>query len=115
MNILRLSVLASVTGLCMVLFTCNRDKWEPLFNGKTLDGWTVKCIPADRDKEYWKVKEGFIECNSLGNPEHNYVWLTSDREFADFQLKLKYQIFRESGGNSGVQFRSSYDDSENAS
>ena len=114
MSTLRLFVLASVTVSSIALFSCNKDEWEPLFNGETLDGWTVKCIPADRDKEYWKVREGFIECNSLGNPEHNYVWLTSDREFTDFHLKLKYQIFRESGGNSGVQFRSSYDDSENA-
>lgn len=114
MNILRHFVIACVTVLCMALYSCNNDEWELLFNGETLDGWTVKCIPADRDKEYWKVREGFIECNSLGSPEHNYVWLTSDREFSDFHLKLKYQIFRESGGNSGVQFRSSYDDSENA-
>ncbi len=114
MSIDRFFLIACLAVLYSGLTSCNNEQWEPLFNGENLDGWTVKCIPADQDKEYWKVKEGFIECNSLGDPEHNYVWLASDREFTDFHLKLKYQIFRESGGNSGVQFRSSYDDSDEA-
>jgi len=100
--------------ICFCLWSCGNEKWVSLFNGENLEGWTVYCIPADRDKEYWKVNDGFIECNSLGDPDHNYVWLASEREFADFQLHLKFQIFRESGGNSGVQFRSNYNDSEEA-
>jgi hypothetical protein len=85
-----------------------------MFNGKDLNGWTVKCIPADLGKQYWSVSEGAIECNSLGDKQHNYVWLTSDREFTDFHLKLKFQVFRDCQGNSGVQFRSSYDSSDTA-
>jgi predicted alpha-1,6-mannanase (GH76 family) len=38
----------------------------------------------------------------------------SDREFSDFELQLKFQIFKTSNGNSGVQFRSRFDDSANA-
>jgi len=115
MSLIRFSILAGLFIVCAGLFSCSDTRWESLFDGESLDGWTVKCLPADRDKEYWKVKEGFIECNSMGDPEHNYVWLASDREFQDFHLKLKFQIFRESGGNSGVQFRSRYDDSDEAS
>lgn len=100
--------------ICCFLWSCSNNKWVSLFNGENLEGWTVYCIQADEDKEYWKVKDGFIECNSLGDPDHNYVWLASKREFSDFHLKLKFQIFKESGGNSGVQFRSSYDGSEYA-
>jgi len=90
------------------------DKWEKLFNGKDLEGWTVKCITADEGKMYWGVKDGCITCSSMGDKEHNYVWLVTEKEFADFHLKLKFQLYRESGGNSGVQFRSIYDDSEGA-
>ena len=93
---------------------CESQQWESLFNGEDLEGWSVKCIPADKGKVYWTVKEGVIECNSLGDSDHNYVWLASDREFSDFHLKLQFQLFRESGGNSGVQFRSKYDDSDTA-
>src|SRR5690606_15233841 len=90
------------------------ENWESLFNGKNLDGWEVKCQPQDKNKEFWSVKNGAIECNSIGKPEHNYVWLMSDREFSDFELQLKFQIFKTSNGNSGVQFRSRFDDSANA-
>jgi len=96
------------------LHGCKNQQWEPLFNGENLDHWSIKSVPADKDKTYWTVKEGFIECNSLGDPNHNYVWLATDKEYSDFHLKLKYQLFRESGGNSGVQFRSRYDDSDTA-
>lgn len=100
--------------LSSALISCNNRQWESLFNGENLDGWSVKCIAADHRKEYWRVEEGSIICNSMGDKEHNYVWLASDREFSDFHLKLKFQVFRESDGNSGVQFRSFYDNSEKA-
>lgn len=97
-----------------LLFSCSTGKWEPLFNGVDLEGWTVKCISADQGKMYWSVKDACITCNSMGDPDHNYVWLATEKEFSDFHLKLKFQIFRESAGNSGVQFRSRYDVSDSA-
>ena len=102
--------------ICMisVLLGCKDDQWESLFNGEDLDGWTVKCIPEDQGKVYWDVKEGCITCNSMGDRDHNYIWLATEREFANFHLKLKFQVFRESAGNSGVQFRSQYDTSDSA-
>jgi hypothetical protein len=96
------------------MYSCNDDQWEQLFNGKDLEGWTINCIPADKGKSYWSVEDGCITCNSMGDGDHNYVWLSTDREFADFHLKLKFQVFRESAGNSGVQFRSRYDNSTEA-
>lgn len=107
-------LLATVLLTGSAMNSCKPSGWESLFNGEDLEGWTVKCLPADRDKEFWTVQDGYIECNSIGEKEHNYVWLATDREFSDFHLKLKFQVFRESGGNSGVQFRSSYDDSDSA-
>ncbi len=88
--------------------------FSALFNGKDLSGWTVKCLPSDQEKEFWKVVDGAIECNSLNDAEHDYVWLLSDKEFSDFELKLKFQAFRESSGNSGVQFRSRYNANDKA-
>jgi len=88
--------------------------WRSLFNGETLEGWNVKCTEADEGKNYWRVSDGNIECNSIGRGDHDYFWLTTDEEFEDFQLRLSFQVFSSSPGNSGVQFRSSYDDSEKA-
>ena len=45
----------------------------------------------------------------MGHAEHDYVWLVSEREYADFELELQFQAFRDSPGNSGVQLRSRYD------
>lgn len=100
--------------MCFGTFACQQGQWETLFNGENLDGWSVRCLEADRGKLYWSVEEGCIVCNSMGDRDHNYVWLMSDKEFSDFHLKLKFQLFRESSGNSGVQFRSRYDDSATA-
>jgi type 1 glutamine amidotransferase len=91
-----------------------KEGWLKLFNGKDLTGWEVKCHKEDRNKDFWKVKNGTIECNSIGNPDHNYMWLMHEKEFDDFEMHLKFQIFKSSKGNSGVQFRSRYDDSETA-
>lgn len=87
--------------------------WIPLFNGKDLAGWSVRCQPKDEGKGFWKVDAGTILCDSMGRKDHNYVWLVSDREFGDFELKLRFQVFRDSPGNSGVQFHSRFDPTAN--
>lgn len=88
--------------------------WRSLFNGVDLSGWSVQCPPGDRDQTYWGVVDGAIECNSVGRPGHGYVWLMSDEEFGDFELRLRFQVFRAHAGNSGVQVRSRYDTSPSA-
>ena len=85
------------------------SNWESLFDGKTLNNWIIECSQGDRERSYWSVDNGAILANSMGDKEHGYVWLVSDKEFADFELKLKFQSFRDSPGNSGVQIRSRYD------
>lgn len=99
-----------------VCLNCQQEKsqWIALFNGQNLDGWQVKCLPEDQNKIYWTVQDGAITCNSMKNPNHNYVWLMTEEEFADFELNLQFKAFKESPGNSGVQFRSRYDESPNA-
>ncbi|MDO8349200.1 MAG: DUF1080 domain-containing protein [Planctomycetota bacterium] len=83
--------------------------WSPLFNGRDLSGWTVQCRPGDQGKIFWQADAGTILCDSLGRPDHDYCWLVSDREYGDFELRLKFQAYTHSPGNSGIQFRSRYD------
>ncbi len=84
--------------------------WESLFNAKDLTGWEIMCKPADRGKTFWRVEDQCIVVDSLKQPEHDYVWLQTIREFGDFELRLKFQAYRDSPGNSGVQIRSRYDE-----
>jgi len=99
----RLFHFAGFSILCCALFSCNKHPWESLFNGQDLEGWTIKCMAADQGKAYWSVEDCSIVCNSTGDPDHNYVWLATEREFSDFHLELKFQVVKESQGNSGVQ------------
>ncbi|RPJ64555.1 MAG: DUF1080 domain-containing protein [Acidobacteria bacterium] len=86
--------------------------WTQLFNGRDLDGWTIKCKPEDRDKGFWRVDNGTILADSIGHKGHDYVWLTTNGEYGDFVLRLEFQAYRSSPGNSGVQIRSRYDETE---
>lgn len=84
--------------------------WQSLFNGKDLSGWEVKCTQADKEKNFWTIENGNILCKSIGSNTHNYIWLQTKEEFDNFELRLKFQVSRANKGNSGVQFRSRYDE-----
>src|SRR5690606_37433125 len=68
--------------------------FEPLFDGKTLDGWAG-------DKRYWKVEDGVIVGKNPDNSGEQF--LRTAKTFDNFVLRLK---FRHITGNSGVNFRS---------
>jgi hypothetical protein len=86
-----------------------KKDWINLFNGENLDGWVIDGRQEDKVKGFWTVQDGMIQVNSLGQKNHDYVWLTTKKEYADFILKLKFAAFKDSPGNSGIQVRSRYD------
>lgn len=94
----------------LVLFFLLAAPDQSLFDGRTLAGWHVSAKAEDRAKVFWSVRDGAITCDSLGRKDHDYVWLVSDQEFDDFELALQVKGFANSPGNSGVQFRSRYDE-----
>jgi len=107
-----------VAGLIMIVARTTAAQpeaaWTSLFDGRSLQGWFVKSVEADRNENFWSVVDGTIEVNSIGRADHDYVWLITEDEFADFELRLAFQAYRESTGNSGVQVRSRYDESPSA-
>ncbi len=71
------------------------SKWEPLFDGKTLAGWST--LPGGK----WQAKDGLI----LGTSEKSdgrHGQLVSDRKVKDFTVRLKFKSVQ---GNSGLYFR----------
>ena len=106
--LLALFAIAALSG-CAGRPQNSQGGWEPLFNGTDLTGWTVKCKPSDCDYEFWKVDDGTILADSMSHEGHDYVWLVTDQEYADFVLRLRFQAYRDSPGNSGIQIRSRYD------
>lgn len=82
-------------GLALVLIHyANAQKGINLFNGKSLEGWTIY------GTEKWYVENRDLICES--GPDKLYGYLASDKEFKDFELNLEFK--QESNGNSGVFF-----------
>lgn len=104
------SVFILLVSTFFLISSCKKQAgWVSLFNGDDLSGWEVKAKPEDQGKDFWSVKDGYIEANSLGRGDHDYIWLYSEDEYDNFEIKFKFQAFKESPGNSGIQIRSRYD------
>jgi hypothetical protein len=98
--------LLAVAGPCAAA----EEGFTSLFDGKTLEGWTVNCLPRDKKEAAtaWSVDRGTILANTIGHPEHFYIMLATKKEYGDFVLRLRIQVERGVRGNSGIQIRSRY-------
>jgi hypothetical protein len=56
------------------------------------------------------VVDGTITAETPAGSKHHYIWLLTDKEYGDFELRLKVLTYASTTGNSGVQVRSKYDD-----
>jgi hypothetical protein len=66
-----------------------------LFDGKTLDGWTL----TDKKGDGYGVKDGVIFCATGGGGK-----LLTDKEYADFILRFEFKMPPE-GSNNGIGIR----------
>lgn len=74
------------------------EGWIALFDGKTLDGWSVKSGFAT-----YKAVDGTIVGTTASNSPNTF--LTSDKAFGDFEMTV--DVLLDDGGlNSGLQVRS---------
>lgn len=72
-----------------------RSTWTPLWDGKTLAGWSTI---GGGD---WKVEEGTIH-GTASSDEKRHGLLISDKAYDDFAVRLKFKARK---GNSGLYFR----------
>lgn len=84
------------------------EGFTSIFDGSSLSGWKVYANAEDVKKNYWIAEDGTITCNTMGDKNHGAVWLFYEKELQDFELKLKFQVYKNSPGNSGIQVRSRY-------
>ena len=71
------------------------SEFKPLFDGKTLEGWTA--LPGGK----WEVVDGAI-LGTSPKSERRHGILLSNKEFSDFVLKAKFRVHQ---GDSGFYFR----------
>lgn len=72
--------------------------WTPLFNGRDLSGWEV----AHGEAGSWFVENGLLVTNGSGDG-----WLSTTREYSDFEIELSYKL--PPYGNSGLFLRTPRD------
>lgn len=91
----------TILATVVVLFPCGLlleaaqpAGFTPLFTGKDLAGWTQ----YDGKAGLWKAEDNMIVCEGKGGG-----WLGTDKEYANFELKLEYRL--KPGGNSGIYIR----------
>lgn len=69
-----------------------------LFDGKSLDGW-------DGNLDVFAIREGAVVGGSLKENVARNEFLTTKKEYGDFELRLQFKLLGEKA-NAGVQIRS---------
>jgi hypothetical protein len=90
-------ILSTFITFIILFSSCGKEEWQPLFDGKSLEGWTASENPAS----FW-VEDGYIVCE--GPRAH----LFHNGNFKNFELKADVKTFN--GANSGIYFHTAFQD-----
>ena len=93
----RLSFIITCLLLVVTSSSLYAQKWQSLFNGKNLSGWTQR-----GGKAVYKVENGTIVGYTKMNTDNSF--LCTKKDYADFILEFEFRI--DDDLNSGVQLRS---------
>lgn len=96
-----------------------KGDWISLFNGKDLDGWTVKISGHDLDDNFgntFRVKDGVLQVSydKYGQFDKQFGSIFTQKTFSNYWLHVEYRIVGEqapgspdySYKNSGLEFHS---------
>lgn len=86
-----------VISLISLSTVAQQAKWQELFNGRNLKGWTKINGTAD----YKVVDKTIVGISKMGTPN---TFMRSNKMYGDFILEFDFKV--DDGLNSGVQFRS---------
>ena len=97
------SLFAGVAASALLALSASAaDGWQPLFNGKNLDGWKANESPST-----FSVKDG--ELIVKGDRAHLfYVGPVNNAKFTNFEIRL--EIMTKPGANSGVYIHTAFQD-----
>jgi Domain of Unknown Function (DUF1080). len=83
--------------MIVISSSAQEPKWQDLFNGRNLRGWTK----LNGTAEYKVVDKTIIGVSKANTPN---TFLATDKMYGDFILEFDFKV--DDGLNSGVQFRS---------
>lgn len=78
-------------------------KRQPLFNGINLEGWTG-------DITIWKVIDQQITGSTEEKEIDHAIWLTTKKDFDNFELTMQVKLVGDANKNSGVYYRGKWQD-----
>ena len=97
MTILTICITVYLSLSIGLVHAAQGEKWESLFDGKTLKGWIQR-----NGKAKYEVEDGVIVGTTVLKTPNSF--LCSEKMYSDFILELEFLV--EGGMNSGVQIRS---------
>ncbi|MGB0144941.1 MAG: 3-keto-disaccharide hydrolase [Akkermansiaceae bacterium] len=74
---------------------------ETLFDGKSLNGWTIR----ESEKWMWRVEDGVIVGGSMEKKIPHNTFITSAKRYGNFELTVEVKVTG-NRPNAGIQFRS---------
>ena len=96
---MRIAAVVSLTWLLIAPLALAADEgFQPLFDGKSFDGW-------QGNRQAFRIEDGALVGGSLKENVARNEFLTAAKEYADFELRLKFKLLGK-GANAGVQIRS---------
>jgi hypothetical protein len=78
--------------------TAEEAQFKPLFDGKTLDGW-------EGNLQVFRIEDGSIVGGSMQKALPNNEFLCTQKQYGDFELRLKFKLLGGKSANAGVQIR----------
>lgn len=93
-----LSLLA--VGLLAAPPAADAEDWMPLFNGRDLDGWTVKIRGHETGDNYadtFRVEDGLltVSYDGYGDFDNRFGHIFYDQPFSHYRLRLQYRFIGE--------------------
>ena len=70
-----------------------------LFNGQNFEGW-------EGDLDYFRIQDGAVVAGSMERNIPNNEFLCTEKEYKNFELRLKFKLLGGSKANAGIQIRS---------
>ena len=88
----RIVLISSILGIAFTSEQCAQpdSDFVSLFDGKTLDGWTI----PEGDNGHWKVVDGVIDYDAASVAEGDKnLW--TEKEYTDFVLQVDWRLLDE--------------------
>ncbi|MFN7829996.1 MAG: DUF1080 domain-containing protein, partial [Armatimonadota bacterium] len=89
-----MGAVAAITLTAIATPAMAKDRWEKIFDGKTLSGWTL----IGKGGRGYVVENGELVCPADGGGN-----LFTEKEYSDFKFRFEFKLT--SGANNGIGLR----------